>query len=250
MPVLSGKGAIVTGGSNGIGRAVVERLVADGARVAFSCLSGTGRAAEVERAAEANGGAAKGFHVDLAEPDAVRRFLSGAREWLGDLDILVNNAGSALPASIAEVTEEDYDRIMAVNAKAVFLALQEAARHMRDDGRIISVSTINTRMTVPGASVYVGSKGAVEQFTAVAARELGPRGITANTVSPGFTDTDLLRSLNTEETLRQAAQLSPFGRLGDPADIADVVAFLAGPESRWVSGQNLHVNGGVTRLVV
>lgn len=139
---------------------------------------------------------------------------------------------------------------MAVNAKAVFLSLQDAARHMRGGGRIVTVSTINTRMAVPGVSVYAGSKGALEQFTAVAAHELAARGITANTVAPGFTDTDLLRAVNAEDTLRQAAQLSPFGRLGDPADIADVIAFLAGPESRWVSGQNIHVNGGVTRLVV
>ncbi|MFF4761257.1 SDR family oxidoreductase [Streptomyces sp. NPDC001292] len=249
MPVLTGKGAIVTGGSRGIGRSVVERLVADGARVAFSYLTGAEHADEVERSAAANGGAAKAFPADLADPGAVRDFLARARKWLGGFDILVNNAGCSVPASLLMTTEEDYDRVMAVNTKAVFLALRDAAQHMRDGGRIVTVSTINTRMAVPGASVYVGSKGAVEQFTAVAARELGARGITANTVSPGFTDSDLLRAVNTEETLRQAAQLSPFGRLGEPADVADVVAFLAGPDARWVSGQNLHVNGGVTRLV-
>ncbi|PWI15801.1 3-ketoacyl-ACP reductase [Streptomyces sp. Act143] len=245
---LRGMGAIVTGGSRGIGRSVVERLVADGARVAFSYLSGAEPAAELERTAAAGGGAAKGFRADLAEPDAVRGFLAAAREWLGGFDILVNNAGCVVPALLAETADEDFDRVMAVNATAVFLALREAARHMRDGGRIITVSTINTRLAVPGAAVYAGSKGAIEQFTAVAALELGSRGITANTVSPGFTDTDLLRSANSEETLRQAAALSPFGRLGEPSDIADVVAFLAGPDGRWVSGQNLCVDGAVNGL--
>ncbi|WP_338704257.1 SDR family oxidoreductase (plasmid) [Streptomyces sp. Q6] len=242
-------GAIVTGGSRGIGRSVVERLAADGARVAFSYRSGAGPAVELEHRTAADGGGAKGFRADLAEPDAVQEFLAAAREWLGGFDILVNNAGCAVPAPLTETTDEDFDRVMAVNAKAVFLALRDAARHMRDGGRIITMSTINTRLAIPGAAVYAGSKGAVEQFTTVAALELGSRGITSNTVSPGFTDTDLLRSVNSEGALRQAAGLSPFGRLGEPADIADVVAFLAGPDGRWVSGQNLHVDGAVSGLL-
>jgi 3-oxoacyl-[acyl-carrier protein] reductase len=134
---------------------------------------------------------------------------------------------------------------MAVNATSVFRAIRYAARHMRDGGRIITVSTLNTYRPAPGGALYVGSKGAVEQFTAVAARELGARGITANVVSPGATDTELLRSTNPPAALELAARMSPFGRLGQPADVADVIAFLAGPDGRWLTGQNLHATGGI-----
>jgi 3-oxoacyl-[acyl-carrier protein] reductase len=116
---------------------------------------------------------------------------------------------------------------------------------MRDHGRIITISTLNTTVAAPGGSLYVGSKGAVEQFSAVAAKELGARGITVNTVSPGATDTELLRSTNPPEALERAALLSPLGRIGQPEDVADVVAFLAGPDGRWITGQNLHAGGGI-----
>ncbi len=143
------------------------------------------------------------------------------------------------------MTDEDYDRIFAVNAKATFQAIRYAARHMRDQGRIVVISTLNTTRQAPGGSLYVGSKGAVEQFAGVAARELGGRGITVNVVSPGATDTELLRSTNPPEALEMAAGMTPLGRLGEPADIADVVGFLAGPDGRWITGQNLHAAGGL-----
>src|SRR5690606_34340520 len=148
------------------------------------------------------------------------------------------------PTLLVDLTEEAYDRVMAVNAKAVFLALRYAARHMRDGGRIINISTLNTVLPSAGLTAYAGSKGAVEQFTAVAARELGGRGITVNTVSPGATDTDLLRSSNTPEGLERVARMTPLGRLGTPADVADVVAFLASPDSRWITGQSRAASGG------
>ncbi|MGV9349945.1 SDR family NAD(P)-dependent oxidoreductase [Streptomyces spiralis] len=152
-------GAIVTGGSRGIGRSVVERLVADGARVAFSYLSGAEPAVELERKTAADGGAAKGFRVDLAEPDAVRDFLAAAQEWLGGFDILANNASCVVRASLAETTDDDFDRVMAVNAKAVFLALREAAGHMRDGGRVITVSTIITPAGDSGSGPLRGQQG-------------------------------------------------------------------------------------------
>jgi 3-oxoacyl-[acyl-carrier protein] reductase len=241
MGVLSGKGAVVTGGSRGIGRAVVGRLVRDGAVVVFGYARDRAAAEEVERTTGAHG-----IQADLAVPGAVEELLKRAEERLDGLDILVNNAAASFtPTPLADVTEDDYDRVMAVNAKAVFLALRYAARHMRDGGRIITLSTLNTVRPAPGASIYIGSKGAVEQFTAVAAVELGGRGITANVVSPGATDTDLLRSTNSPEGLAVAARMSPLGRLGQPADVADVVAFLAGPDGRWLTGQNLHATGGI-----
>jgi 3-oxoacyl-[acyl-carrier protein] reductase len=244
--VLGGKSAVVTGGSRGIGRAVVERLARDGADVVFGYVRNAEAAGQVERAVAAGGGTAYAVRADLGEPGGVERLFKQAEEHLDGLDILVNNAAAGFtPTRLADVTVEDYDRVMAVNAKAVFLALQHAARHMRDGGRIINLSTLNTVWPSPGVSVYVGSKGAVEQFTAVAARELGGRGITVNLVSPGTTDTDLLRSTNSPAGLEMAVRMTPLGRLGQPADIADVVAFLAGPDSRWITGQNLHATGGI-----
>ncbi|MGC9670659.1 glucose 1-dehydrogenase [Planosporangium sp. 12N6] len=245
-PPLSGKAALVTGGSRGIGRAVVERLAHDGAHVVFGYHGNHPAAKDVERAVDAAGGRASGFQADLGRPDEVRALLSYAEERLGGLDILVNNAGAAFtPTPIAETSDEEYERVMAVNTRAVFLLLRYAARHMRDGGRIITMSTLNTVMPTPGGALYTASKGAIEQLTTVAARELGPRGITVNTVSPGATDTDLLRATNPEEALHLVVRMTPLGRLGQPADIADVVAFLAGPDARWLTGQNIHATGGI-----
>jgi 3-oxoacyl-[acyl-carrier protein] reductase len=235
---LTGKTAVVTGGSRGIGRAIVERLARDGARVIFGYRSRDEEAKAVEDAVPS----ARGFRADLAEPGAIRELL----ECADDLDILVANAAAAFaPTAIADVTDEEYDRIFAVNAKSTFQAIRYAARHMRDHGRIITISTLNTTRPAPGGSLYVGSKGAVEQFGAVASLELGARGITVNTVSPGATDTELLRSANSAESLELVPQMTPLGRLGQPADIADVVAFLAGPDGRWITGQNIHAGGGL-----
>jgi 3-oxoacyl-[acyl-carrier protein] reductase len=236
--ILAGRTAVVTGGSRGIGRAIVERLARDGATVVFGYHSRADEARAVEKAVPG----ARAVRADLAAPDAVARLFADVTE----LDILVNNAAASFtPTPIAEVTEEEYDRIMTVNARSVFLAIQYAARHMRDNGRVITISTLNTVQAAPGAGLYGGSKGAAEQFGKVAARELGGRGITVNTVSPGATDTELLRSTNGPDALAMAAQLSPLGRLGQPADIADVVAFLAGPDGRWLTGQNLRAGGGI-----
>jgi 3-oxoacyl-[acyl-carrier protein] reductase len=229
---------VVTGGSRGIGRAIVERLARDGATVIFGYRDRADDAKAVEEAVPS----ARGIRADLAEPGAVLHLLESAEH----LDILVANAAAAfVPTAIADVTDEEYDRIFAVNAKATFQAIRYAARHMRDHGRIITISTLNTISPAPGGSLYVGSKGAVEQFGAVASRELGARGITVNTVSPGATDTELLRSTNPPEALEMAAGMTPLGRLGQPADIADVVAFLVGPDGRWITGQNIRAGGGL-----
>ncbi|MGW4643938.1 SDR family NAD(P)-dependent oxidoreductase [Sphaerisporangium sp. NPDC004334] len=246
MTVLSGRKAVVTGGSRGIGRAIVERLARDGAQVVFTYAENAGAAAEVEKAVADLGGAAHVVRADLAEPGAAERLMREAEERLGAVDILVNNAALTFaPAGLADTGDELYDRAMAVNAKAVFLTMRHAARHMPDGGRIVNISTLNTVRPAPGTTAYVASKGALEQLTAVAAQELGPRGITVNTVSPGATDTDLLRGTNSEENLAMAAALTPLRRLGQPSDVADVVAFLAGPDARWVTGQNILVTGGL-----
>jgi NAD(P)-dependent dehydrogenase (short-subunit alcohol dehydrogenase family)/endonuclease/exonuclease/phosphatase (EEP) superfamily protein YafD len=247
MPVLKGKTAVVTGGSRGIGRAIVERLARDGAMVVFNYARSAEAAAEVVRAVEEAGGSAQGVQLDLAQPGAAERLMETAAEQLGGLDILVNNAAASFaPAPLAETDEELFDRVLAVNTKSTFLTMRYAARHLRDGGRIVNISSLNTIRPAPGNAPYAASKGAIEQLTRVASRELGPRGITVNTVSPGATDTDLLREANPGGDFQRVIDITPLGRLGLPSDIAGIVAFLAGPDGRWLTGQNLHADGGLS----
>ncbi len=244
--MLEGKGAVVTGGSRGIGRAIVQRLARDGATVVFCYRDNEQAATEVWQAVQAGGGRAFGVRADIGDADAVAELFIQAEKHLSGLDILINNAAAEFPPTpLADLADEDFDRVMMINTRSVFLALRHAARHMRDGGRIINISTINTVWPSPGIAAYAASKGAVEQLTAVAAWELGGRGITVNTVSPGATDTDLLRSTNPPGVLERAAQLSPLGRVGEPSDIADVVAFLASPDGGWITGQNIRAGGGI-----
>ncbi|MDT0305353.1 SDR family oxidoreductase [Streptomyces sp. DSM 44917] len=235
---LEGKAAVVTGGSRGIGRAIVERLVRDGARVVFSHASAAGPGAAP--------GGARGVRADFTDPAAAERLMAEAEKLLGGLDVLVNNVALVSgPTPLAETTEEEFERVLGGNAKAAFLTMRYAARHMSDGGRIVNISSMNTVRPAPGFALYGASKGALEQLSAVAAEELGPRGITVNVVSPGATDTELLRGANAPEALEQVPALTPLGRLGQPSDIADVVAFLAGPDGRWITGQNIRATGGL-----
>ncbi|MEU5845453.1 SDR family oxidoreductase [Saccharopolyspora shandongensis] len=233
---LRGKTAVVTGGSRGIGRAIVRRLAADGAEVLFSYAKDEDAASAV-----AAGTGARAVRADMGAAEELRRLFDAA----GALDILVNNAGIPSTTTLLDTSEADYDRVMAVNAKGTFLSMQHAARRMGDGGRIVSISTMSTVWAGPGESAYAASKAAVEQLTRVAAKELGPRGITVNAVSPGPTDTDLLRGAVGGDVLAATAQMIPLGRLGQPADVADVVAFLVGPDARWITGQNLRATGGL-----
>jgi 3-oxoacyl-[acyl-carrier protein] reductase len=238
MTTLAGKTAVVTGGSRGIGRAIVWRLAADGARVVFSFREDK---AAADALAEEIGDAVavRADQEDLGSLDALFEPVADG------LDILVNNAAITAPAPIKDITPELFDKAMTVNAKFPLLAMQRAAPLLRDGGRIISISTLNTTAPGPGIALYCASKAALEQFSKVAAYELGPRGITVNTVSPGATDTDLLRASNSPGELEEASALTALGRLGTPADIADVVAFLAGPDARWITAQNIQATGGL-----
>jgi 3-oxoacyl-[acyl-carrier protein] reductase len=238
---LDGKHAIVTGASRGIGRAIALGLAARGASVAVGYATNREPAEELVAEIAASGSKAVAIGADLARPSEVARLFDEAERALGPLDLVFANAADALVKPLVECTEEDFDRMFSINAKGAFFTLQQAASRLRDGGRIVATSTGGTQMFFTETSLYLGTKGAVEQFVRVLARELGERGITVNALSPGFTDTDLLPDRDREV----AAAASPFDRVGQPADVADVAVFLAGDGARWVTGQNIAAGGGV-----
>ena len=250
MGALTGKSAIVTGASRGIGRAIAERFAHDGAAVVVNYAKSADQAQEVVTAIEAGGGKAIAIQADIARIRHVRRLFRDTLTHFGQVDILVNNAAASFNtlAPFVEVTENEFDAVFALNARGAFFAMQEAARVLPDRGRIINISAMGTSVGLPGLSAYLGSKAALEQFTLVLANELGARGITVNTVSAGVTETQMLEDLFAlwpPEMKTMLIQRTPLGRLGQPADVADVVAFLASDDARWVTGQNLRADGGI-----
>jgi len=242
---LKGKVALVTGASRGIGRAIAQRLARDGAAIAVNFARNADEAQKVAAEIKATGGNAFAIQADVSRVPEVVRLFDETIAHFGKLDILVNNAGLMFTKPVSVTTEEEFDRIFAVNVKGTFFACQQAATRLAEGGRIINLSSSTTARFMPNYGAYVATKGAVEQFTRSLAKELGPRGITANAISPGPTETELFVAGKTPEQIQQFAQLSAFGRLGQPLEIAEVVAFLAGNAARWISGQNLRVNGGL-----
>lgn len=248
MKILDEKVAIVTGASRGIGRATAERLARDGAAVVVNYVTHGDQANAVVGVIEAAGGTALAVQADMANLDDIRRLLDQTMARFGRLDILIANAGYSDFKPFMETTEEDFDRTYGVNAKGTFFCLQEALRHMADGGRIVCVSTIGTVLNLPGGACYFGSKAAVEQYCRVLAKEVAPRGITVNAISPGFIETDMLRDTMGEDTSDASAQLigmTPLARFGQPKDIADAIAFLVGPDAGWITRQNFPVDGGI-----
>ncbi len=243
MAALTGRVAIVTGGSRAIGRAIAERLADDGAAVVVNFAQGRDDADATVAAIVERGGRALAVQADLATVAGVRSLFAQAAEALGRLDILVNNAAIYRQAAFEEITEADYDAVFNLNVRGVLFCLQEAARRMADGGRIINISSDLSVQPDLQRAVYGASKAAIDHFTRVAARELGRRGITVNSVLPGPTVPGMF-ALVPEEIQRSAALRSPMGRLGTPGDIADVVAFLASESARWVTGQVILATGG------
>ncbi len=241
---LKGRVALVTGASRGIGRSVAEELARAGAAVAVNYVADPSAAGAVVDGIAADGGQARAFQADLAEAAQVEALFTGVEEAFGRLDILVNNAGLARYGPIRDYAIEDFDRLMAVNVRGPFLACRQAARRMADGGAIVNITSTVTRVMLPNYGVYAASKGALEQLTRVLAKELGPRAITVNAVAPGPTDTDLFRRGKSAAQIESLAGMAALGRLGTPLDTARVVAFLAGPQGRWISGQVIAVNGG------
>ncbi|MGK9055236.1 3-oxoacyl-ACP reductase family protein [Neorhizobium sp. CSC1952] len=242
IPPLAGKAALVTGGSRGIGAAIVRRLAQDGAAVAFTYSASSERAAALVAEIETEGGKARAIRADSADVDAVKAAVAEAAKAFSRIDILVNNAGILIRNLVDDYDPADFDRMFAVNVRAPFIAIQAALPHMRSGGRIITTGSVTAdRSGFPGASVYSMTKGAVASMTRGLARDLGPRGITVNAVQPGPTATDMNSS---EEGRALTRPLMAIGRVGEDHEVASLVAYLAGPESSFITGSALTIDGG------
>ncbi len=242
---LKGKVAIITGASRGIGAAIARRFASEGAKVVINYASSAAEAeavvAEIKKAA----GEAIAVRGDVSKKQDCVALFDAAEKAFGNADILINNAGLILYKLLANITEEEYDRLFAVNVKGTFLACQLAATRLKNNGVIINFSSSTTALALPTYAAYVATKGAVEQLSHVFAKEVGSKGIRVNVVSPGPVMTDLFTTGKSEEDIRRMASLSAFNRIGEPADIANVVTWLVSDEAAWVSGQNIRANGAL-----
>jgi len=237
--------ALVTGASRGIGAAVAKRLAADGYAVAVNYAGNEAAANATVAAIEQAGGRALAVRADVASAADVKAMFATIEAALGRVDVLVNNAGILPYVTIAETTDDQFERTMAINVTGTFNTMREAATRLNDGGRIVNFSTSVLHMAPPTYGVYAATKGAVEALTRVFAKELRGRGITCNAVAPGPVATELFLNGKSEELIQQIAKSAPLERLGQPEDIAGVVAFLAGPDGAWVNGQVLRANGGM-----
>jgi 3-oxoacyl-[acyl-carrier protein] reductase len=243
MSKLTGKVALVTGGSRGIGAGIAKRLAADGASVAITYAKDAHAASAVVKAIEADGGKALAIQADATDAEAVRGAVEKIVASLGRLDILVNNAGTAIPKKFEDTTLEELDRVIDINIRGVFVTTHAALKHINDGGRIIMIgSCVGERDMTPGLAPYAATKGAVKMFAQGLAREVGTRGITVNNVQPGPIDTELNPAAG-EWATPQIANTA-LGRYGHVGEVAALVAFVAGPEASYITGANLTVDGG------
>jgi 3-oxoacyl-[acyl-carrier protein] reductase len=241
---LEDRVAIVTGAATGIGRAIAHRLAADGATVIVNHLDTPAEADVVCQEINAAGGVASPFAADISLRAEHAALVAAALDRHGRWDILVANAAVAPTRPLIDFTEDDVDRVLAVNVKGLIWGLQLAGAHLADGGRIVALSSSTTGLHQPGYTVYDASKGAVDQLVRIFAHEIGARTITCNAVAPGATATETYVDGRGEELVQRFASMSAFDRLGTPEEIADVVAFLAGDRAGWITGQIVRANGG------
>jgi 3-oxoacyl-[acyl-carrier protein] reductase len=240
---LEGKVALVTGASRGIGAAIARRLAADGAKVAITYSKGSAAAAAVVEGIKSTGGFGLAIQADSADPAAIRKAVGTVVETFGGLDVLVNNAGTAVPKPFEQGTLEEFDLMIDLNLRGTLIATQAALQHMKSGGRVIMIgSCVGERMLTPGLVAYSATKGAVKMFSQGLAREVGARGITVNNVQPGPIDTDLNPASGDWAAPQKA--ITALNRYGKVEEVAALVAFVAGPESSYITGANLTVDGG------
>jgi 3-oxoacyl-[acyl-carrier protein] reductase len=245
MSTLNNKVILVTGASRGIGAEIAQQLASAGAKIIVNYAGGKDSAENVVASIKANGGEAIALQADVSNPEAVQQLFDQAISHYGKLDVLVNNAGIMITKLIKDTTDEDFSRQFDINVKGTFNTLREAATKLADNGSIINFSSSTTRLMMPSYGTYVATKAAVEQLTRVFAKEVGGRGINVNAILPGPTNTELFTTGKSKEVIDRLASLNAFNRLGEPADIAKIVVFLAGDDAKWISGQAIGVNGAM-----
>jgi 3-oxoacyl-[acyl-carrier protein] reductase len=245
MSTLKDKIILVTGSSRGIGATIAGQLAAAGAKVIVNYAGGKDAAQQVVADIKQRGGDAIALQADVSKSDEVKALFDAAIAHYGRIDVLVNNAGIMITKLIKDTTDEDFTRQFDINVRGTFNTMREAATRLADKGSIINFSTSVNRIMLPSYGTYVATKAAVEQLTRVFSKEVGARGINVNSVSPGPTNTELFTNGKSEEVIARLASLSAFNRIGEPGDIAQVVVFLAGDDAKWISAQNIGVNGGM-----
>jgi len=244
MNNLSGKVILVTGASKGIGAEVAKKLAEAKAKVIVNFAGSKADADNVIAAIKSNGGEAIAIQADVSKAEEVKSLFDKSISHFGKIDVLVNNAGIMITKLIKDTTDEDFTRQFDINVRGVFNTLREAATKLTNNGSIINFSTSVNRLMLPTYGTYVATKSAVEQLTRIFSKEIG-RGINVNSVSPGPTNTALFVTGKPQEVINHLASLNPFGRIGEPNDIAQVIVFLASDEAKWINAQNIGVNGGM-----
>ncbi|PIF32717.1 3-oxoacyl-[acyl-carrier protein] reductase [Flavobacterium sp. 9] len=245
METLNGKVVLVTGASRGIGATIANQISEAGAKVIVNYSGNKEAADKVVEQIIAKGGEAIAVQADVSKTDEVKNLFDIAIAHFGKIDVLVNNAGIMITKLIKDTTDEDFTRQFDINVKGTFNTMREAATRLENNGSIINFSTSVNRIMLPSYATYVATKAAVEQLTRVFSKEVGSKGINVNSVSPGPTNTELFTTGKPQEVIDRLASLSAFNRLGEPDDIAKIVVFLASDNAKWITAQNIGVNGGM-----
>lgn len=245
MSTLNEKVILVTGASRGIGATIARELAKAGAKVIVNYAGGKEPAEQLVTAIKQAGGEALALQADVSQADQVKNLFDAAIAYYGRIDVLINNAGIMITKLMKDTTDEDFTRQFDVNVRGTFNTMREAATRLADKGSVINFSSSNNRIMLPTYSTYAATKAAVEQLTRVFAKEVGARGINVNSVSPGPTNTELFTKGKSKEVIDRLASLSAFNRIGEPDDIAKIVVFLASDDAKWISAQNIGINGGM-----